>query len=63
MAGPWKVLAKKGHSYKVELLALIKINLVFFAESLCHNLNDLLPSQANAFLLLIRVTVNNKYKV
>jgi hypothetical protein len=57
------VLAKEGHSYKVELPALIKINLVFLAKSLCYNLNDLLSSQANAPLSLIKVTANNKYKV
>jgi hypothetical protein len=44
MAGLYKVLAKKGHSYRVELPALIKIYLIFFAESLYRDLNNLLPS-------------------
>jgi hypothetical protein len=57
------VLAKEGHSYKVELPASIKINPVFPVESLCHNLNDSLPSQANAPPPPIRVTVDNEYKV
>jgi hypothetical protein len=57
------VLAKKEHSYKVELPALIKINLVFFAESLCRNLNNLLPSQVNAPPSPIKITADNKYKV
>jgi hypothetical protein len=57
------VLAKEGHFYKVKLPALIKINLVFPAESLCRDSNDLLPSQANASPPLIRVTTDNKYKV
>jgi hypothetical protein len=43
MAGLYKVLAKEGHSYRVELPALIKIHLVFLAESLCRDLNNLLP--------------------
>jgi hypothetical protein len=47
MAGPWKVLAKEGHSYRVELPASMKINPVFLAESLCRDPNDLLPGQAN----------------
>jgi hypothetical protein len=63
IAGPWKVLAKEGHSYRVELPALIKINPVFLAESLCCNLNNLLPSQANASLPPIKVTADDKYKV
>jgi hypothetical protein len=57
------VLAKEGHSYKVELPASIKINPVFPAESLCRDLNDPLPGQANAPLPLIKVTADNKYKV
>jgi hypothetical protein len=40
MAGPWKVLAKEEHFYRVELPALIKINLVFSAGSLCRDPND-----------------------
>jgi hypothetical protein len=63
MAGPWKVLAKEGHSYRVELPALMKINLVFPAESLCCDLNNPLPSQANAPPPPIRVTADDKYKV
>jgi hypothetical protein len=36
---------------------------VFLAESLCYNLNNLLSSQANTSSPLIRVIINNKYKV
>jgi hypothetical protein len=57
------VLAKERHFYKVELPALMKINLVFLVKSLCCDLNNLLPSQANAPPLLIKVTADNKYKV
>jgi hypothetical protein len=63
MAGLYRVLAKKGHSYRVKLPALIKIHLVFPIKSLCYNLNNLLLSQANAPPPLVNVTVNNKYKV
>ena len=63
MAGPWLVLAKEGHSYKVQLLAFIKIYLMFLAKSLCYNQNNLLPSQTNAPLLLIKVTADDTYKV
>jgi hypothetical protein len=63
MTGPWKVLAKEGHFYKVELPALIKINPMFPAESLCRDLNDPLPGQANAPPPPIKVTADNKYKV
>jgi hypothetical protein len=57
------VLAKEGHFYRVKLPALIKINLVFPAESLCRDLNNPLPSQANAPSPPIKVMVDNKYKV
>jgi hypothetical protein len=63
IAGPWKVLAKEGHSYKVELPVSIKINPVFLTKSLCRDLNDPLPSQANAPPPPIRVTADDKYKV
>jgi hypothetical protein len=57
------VLAKKGHFYRVELPASIKINPVFPAESLCCDPNDPLPGQANAPPPPIRVTANDEYKV
>jgi hypothetical protein len=63
MAGPYKMLAKKGHSYRVELPASIKIHLVFPAKSLCRDLNDLLPGQANASPPPVNVTADNEYKV
>jgi hypothetical protein len=63
IAGPYKVLAKEGHSYKVELPASIKIHSVFLAKSLCRDLNNLLPSQANAPPSPVNVTADNEYKV
>jgi hypothetical protein len=63
MTGLYKILAKKGHFYRVKLSTLIKIHLMFLAESLYHNPNDLLPSQANAPPPLVNVIADNKYKV
>jgi hypothetical protein len=63
IAGLYKMLAKEGHSYRVELPALIKIHPVFSAESLCHNPNDLLPSQANTPPPPVNVTADDEYKV
>jgi hypothetical protein len=63
MAGPYKVLAKEGHSYRVKLPASIKIHPVFFIGSLCCDLNNLLPSQANAPPPPVNVIADDKYKV
>jgi hypothetical protein len=63
MAGPYKVLAKEGHSYRVELPALMKIHLVFLVGSLCRNLNNPLLSQANAPPSLVNITADDEYKV
>jgi hypothetical protein len=63
MAGLYRVLAKEGHSYRVELPALMKIHLVFLVESLCRDLNDLLPGQANAPPSPVNVTADDEYKV
>jgi hypothetical protein len=41
----------------------MKINLVFSAESLCYDLNNLLLGQANASPPPIRVTADDKYEV
>ena len=63
MASPWPVLAKEGHSYRVQLPESIKINPVFPAEYLRHDPNNPLPSQANAPPLLIKVTADDEYEV
>jgi hypothetical protein len=41
----------------------MKIHPVFLIGSLCRDSNDLLPSQANAPLSPVNVTIDNKYKV
>jgi hypothetical protein len=57
------MLANKGHSYKVELPASIKIHLIFLARSLRRDLNNLLPGQANAPPPSVNVITDDKYKV
>jgi hypothetical protein len=63
MASPYKVLAKEGHSYKVELPASMKIHPVFSAGSLCRDLNDPLPGQANAPPPPVNMTADDEYEV
>jgi hypothetical protein len=57
------MLAKEGHSYRVELPASMKIHPVFPAESLRRDPNDPLPGQANAPPPPVNVTANDEYKV
>ena len=63
MAGLWKVLAKEGHSYKLQLPASIKINPVFPAGQLRRAADNPLPGQLNAPPPPIKVTAEDKYKV
>jgi hypothetical protein len=63
MAGLYKVLAKEGHFYRVELPALMKIHPMFPVGSLCRDLNDPLPGQANAPPPPVNVTADDEYKV
>jgi hypothetical protein len=46
-SGPFKILAKKGHSFQIRLLASIKINLVMSPDKLRKSAEDLLPGQVN----------------
>ena len=63
MAGPWEILAKKGHSYRIKLPESMKIYLVFSAEYLRRDLGNLLPGQKNAPPPPIQVTADKEYKV
>jgi len=53
MAGPYKVLKKRGNSYKVKLLDLIKVYPIFSLDKLRKAANNLLPGQKNKPPLLI----------
>ena len=48
MAGPWEVLAKEGHSYRIKLPESMKIHPVFPAEYLRQDPGNPLPGQKNA---------------
>jgi hypothetical protein len=45
MVGLYPIIAKEGHSFQVELPALIKIHLVFAPNLLYKDKNNLLPGQ------------------
>ena len=64
MAGPYKVLKKIGNSYKVELLDLIKVHLVFLPDKLQKAANNPLPGQKNnpPYQFKSMATINRKLK-
>jgi hypothetical protein len=53
MAGPYKILAKEGHLFRVDLPASIAIHLVFSADKLRLASKDPLLRQYNPPLLLV----------
>ena len=63
MAGPWEVLAKEGHSYRIKLPESMKIHPVFPAEYLRRDPGNPLPGQKNAPPPPIQVTTDEEYKV
>ena len=63
MAGPWEVLAKEGHSYRIKLPESMKIHLVFSAEYLRQDPRNPLPGQKNASSPPIQITADKEYKV
>jgi len=42
MAGPYEILKRVGNAYKVKLLELIRVHLVFLLDKLYKVLDDLL---------------------
>ncbi len=61
--GPYRVLAKVGHSYKLDLPSSIRIENVFHPSRLRLAATDPLPGQANAPLPPVVVNVRNEMLV
>ncbi|KAI9866997.1 MAG: hypothetical protein M1813_000395 [Trichoglossum hirsutum] len=55
MKGLYKILKQVEHSFKLKLLELMKIHLVFYIEKLQKDLSNSLLSQANAELSLLKL--------
>jgi hypothetical protein len=47
MAGPYEVLEKVGHTFRVKLPESVKVHPVFSADKLCKAASDLLLGQKN----------------
>ena len=60
IAGPYKVLKKRGNLYKIKLLDLIKVHPIFLLDKLWKAVNNLLLGQKNEPPLLIQVNGDNK---
>jgi hypothetical protein len=63
MAGPYRIIEKIRHSYKVDLLETIKVHLVFSPDRLRKASNDPLPEQQNDPPLLIQVNGDDEWEV
>src|SRR6266702_8963670 len=63
MAGLYKVFKKIGNSYKVELLDLIKVYLVFLLDKLQKAATDPLPRQRNEPPLPTQVNGNDEWEI
>ena len=60
---PFKIIAKKGHSFQLRLPDSMKINLVISPDKLRKSARDLLPGQVNKPKDPVEITGNTKYKV
>jgi transposase InsO family protein len=63
MAGPFKILERIGHSYRVELPDSIKVHNVFPADRLRKAANDPLPGQVNEPPPPIEIIGDQEYEV
>ena len=63
MVSPYPILAKEGHSFRVQLPALIKIHLVFALNLLYKDKNNPLLGQAQEADPLLQVIDDYKQKV
>ena len=61
--GPFKIIAKKGHSFQLRLPDSMKINLVISLDKLRKSARDPLLGQVNKPKDLVEITGDIKYKV
>jgi hypothetical protein len=63
MAGPYRIIEKVGHSYRLDLPQSIKVHPVFSPDKLQKASNDPLLRQHNDPLLPIQVNRENEWEV
>jgi hypothetical protein len=63
MAGPYRILEKIGHSYRIDLPETIRVHPVFSPDKLRKASNDPLPGQQNYPPLLIQVNGDDEWEV
>ena len=63
MAGPYRILEKIGHSYRIDLPQTIRVHLVFSLDKLQKASNDPLLGQRNDPPLPIQVNGDDEWEV
>jgi hypothetical protein len=62
-SGPFKILAKEGHFFRIRLPAFMKINPVMSPDKLRKSAEDLLPGQVNKPEDLVVIAGDIEYEV